>query len=203
MRLAFRAILLALLGVGALAAPASATPTHKLGDQLGQVWTDALQTPAAQSPFVDGGPASTCNLSLRGTVAPFGPADVPGCTVKPGTKIFVTGYSFECSTFPGDTPTNGGSSEADLRNCARTKDLQAAPKVTVDGRPLSLIEVETGLLHVTLPADNIFSQPAGTTGQSVAHGWVALLHPLTPGWHTIVIYGPTTVTTTIVVQPRA
>jgi len=45
--------------------------------------------------------------------------------------------------------------------------------------------------------------PAGTTGLSVAHGWVTLLNPLTPGTHTIVIIGGhvPTVTTTIVVKP--
>lgn len=198
MKLVLRAILLALLGVGALAAPAQAVPDHKLGNQLGQLWTDTLQTPSAQSPFGTGGVAYTCNLSLRGTVAPFGPAAVPGCTVKPGTKIFVTGYSVECSTFEGN-----GSTEAALRTCARATDLPAAPRVTVDGRSLRLTEVETGLLRITLPAGNLFGEPAGSTGLSVAHGWVALLHPLTPGSHTIVIYGPTTVTTKIVVQPRA
>ena len=45
----------------------------------------------------------------------------------------------------------------------------------------------------------------GTTAQSVAHGWVALLHPLTPGTHKIEIdtddAPPPTFTTTIVVDP--
>jgi hypothetical protein len=47
------------------------------------------------------------------------------------------------------------------------------------------------------------NMPAGTTGLSVAHGWVTLLNPLTPGTHTIVIIGGLvpTVTTTIVVKP--
>jgi hypothetical protein len=38
-------------------------------------------------------------------------------------------------------------------------------------------------------------------GLSVGHGWVTLLHPLTPGTHTIVITGDATITTTIVVKP--
>ena len=33
------------------------------------------------------------------------------------------------------------------------------------------------------------------------NGWVALLHPLTPGTHTIVGSGSSTFTTTITVQP--
>jgi hypothetical protein len=66
-----------------------------------------------------------------------------------------------------------------------------------------VVEVETPLLNIVLPADNIFDQPAGTQGLSVGHGWVALLHPLTPGTHTIVIdtAGSPLITTTIVVQP--
>jgi len=36
----------------------------------------------------------------------------------------------------------------------------------------------------------------------IAAGWVALLHPLTPGTHTIVIrVGASTIMTTIVVEP--
>jgi hypothetical protein len=65
------------------------------------------------------------------------------------------------------------------------------------------------LLNIVLPAGNIFddqpgTQPAGTQGLSVGHGWVTLLHPLTPGTHTIVIVGavvPDPVTTRILVQP--
>jgi hypothetical protein len=52
--------------------------------------------------------------------------------------------------------------------------------------------VTSGLLRIDLPADNIFGAEPGTgptpTGLpylSVAHGWVALLHPLRPGTHTI------------------
>jgi hypothetical protein len=76
--------------------------------------------------------------------------------------------------------------------------------VTLDGKSVPMTLVETPLLNIVLPADNIFGQPAGTKGLSVGRGWVALLHPLTPGEHTIVIDIPDnpTITTTIdVVQP--
>ena len=72
---------------------------------------------------------------------------------------------------------------------ARTTCKQA-PTVTVDGKSVPVTEVETPLLNITLPADNIFGAASrGRQGQSVAHGWVTLLHPLTPGTHTIVIVG--------------
>ena len=81
-------------------------------------------------------------------------------------------------------------------------DVQVAPIVTVDGKSVPVTEVETSLLNIVLPAGNIFGQPAGTQGLSVAHGWVTLLHPLTPGTHTIVIenHKSPTITTTIVVR---
>jgi hypothetical protein len=57
-------------------------------------------------------------------------------------------------------------------------------------------------IGIVLPADNLFGLPAGSRGLSVGHGWVVLLHPLTPGTHTIVItIGTKTITTTLVVVP--
>jgi hypothetical protein len=133
----------------------------------------------------------------RPRLAPFGPTGIPACTVKTGTKIFVVGASLECSTFE-----RNGTTEAELRNCARQNDVQVAPTVSVDGKAVSVTEVETQLLHIVLPADNIFGLPPGTQGLSVGHGWVVLLHPLTPGTHTIVIKSAgSTITTTITVKP--
>jgi hypothetical protein len=175
---------------------ADAVPAKKLDDNLAALWTTVFQTPSAQNSFGTGGAAFGC-FNLGGTVAPFGPSGIPSCTVKPGTKIFVAASSFECSTFEGN-----GTTEAALRDCARRNDAQVAPAVTVDGKSVSVAEVETRLLRIVLPPDNIFGLPAATQGLSVAHGWVALLHPLTPGTHTIVIRtGASTITTTIRVVP--
>jgi len=178
----------------AVAPAASAAPVKKLDDTLGALWTTVLETPSAQNPFGSGGSAFAC-WDLGGTVAPFAPDSVASCTVKPGTKIFAAASSVECSTFEGN-----GTTEAQLRRCAREADAQEAPTVTVDGTPVSVTEVESRLLDIVLPADNVFGLPAGTQGLSVAHGWVALLHPLPPGTHTIVVVnGGSTYTTTIVV----
>ena len=147
-----------------LGAPtAGAVPAKKLDNNLAALWTTVLQTPSAQNPFGTDGAAFAC-VDLGGTVAPFGPVTtgVESCTVKPGTKIFVAASSVECSTFEGN-----GTTEAELRTCARKSDLQVAPTVTVDDKSVPVTEVETPLLHITLPADNIFGQPAGTEGLSV------------------------------------
>jgi hypothetical protein len=67
---------------------------------------------------------------------------------------------------------------------------------------MSVTEVETGLLRFDLPEGNVFRlEPQQAL--SVAHGWVALLHPLTPGTHKITIQneGTAPITTTIIVRP--
>jgi hypothetical protein len=186
------------LGFAATAASAVPAPT-KIDADLTALWTKVLQTPSAQNSFGTGGDAFGC-WNLGGTVAPFGPKGIPSCTVKPGTKIFVAAHTVECSTFPGDTnPTS--PTEAALRACAEQTDVGTAPSVTVDGHSVPVTEVETRLMNIVLPADNVFGDPAGTTGLSVGHGWVAHLNPLTPGTHTIVGSGSATFTTTIIVKP--
>ena len=120
------------------------------------------------------------------TVAPFAGGEELSCTVAPGTKIFIAAWSSECSTV--EAAPYHGDDESSLRACVRAVDagLQT-PTVTLDGDPVALTEIETGLLDFTLPEGHIFDPglPAGTTGQSVGHGWVALVHPLPPGTHTI------------------
>ena len=66
-------------------------------------------------------------------------------------------------------------------------EVRVAPTVTVDGKPVPVTLVETPLLNITLPKDNIFGLPEGTQGLSVGAGWVALLDPLMRGTYKIVI----------------
>ena len=187
-------IAMATLGLAAPAASAAPAPV-KFNADLAALWTKVFETPSAQNSFGTGGAAFGCwNLGSR-TVAPFGPSGIDSCTVKPGTKIFVAASSVECSTFEGN-----GTTEAELRACAEQMDVQSAPPVTVDGHSVPVKEVETRLMNIVLPADNIFDLPAGTTGLSVGHGWVAHLDPLTPGTHTIVGSAPS-FTTRIIVVP--
>jgi hypothetical protein len=176
-------VLLAVAVAAAATAPSAvAVPEKKLSTTLGALWTTVIQTPAADNPFTGGDPC----IDLGGTLAPFaGPAEFT-CTVKPGIKIFVVGWSSECSTV--EAPPYHGDDEASLRDCARSVDAGlATPTVSLDGSRVALTEVETALLEFVLPPGHIFDPalPAGTRGQSVGHGWVVLLHPLTPGSHVI------------------
>ena len=100
---------------------------------------------------------------------------------------------------------------AELEQCARDVDADIAPPVvTLDDRPVRLREVVSGLLRLDLPPTTSSAPRRGPL--SVAHGWVALLHPLRPGEQTISLHVEGTYVgdpvdfdnvTTIVVRPRA
>ena len=199
-------------------APASAEPpddpSNKLANNLATLWTAVIQTPVSDNPFVGNGP-ECWNLGKR-TVAQFGPGrvdptdpNIKSCTVEPGTKIFVVGSSFECSTFDDDCdndPEGSGLCDATtapgLLDCAKDRNSRQ-PAIFVDGKSVTPTEVTTTMPNLELPEGNLFNEPAGTEGLSAAHGWVTLLNPLTPGTHTIVISGSVfaDTTTTIVVTP--
>ena len=213
-----RLVLVAALALAVAAPPATAVPDKKLGDSVGAMWKKVLETPTPQNPFTGGGPLC---VDLGGAVAPFAApgVDTITCTVKPGTKVFVAAWSAECSTLEDDPFF--GSNEAELRACAQAVNAGISTRdviVVLDGGRVPVSEVTSGLLRLDLPADNIFGAAAGTGPPgmpylSVADGWVALLHPLTPGTHTITLkitgeFPPGTPlnisnTTTIIVQPGA
>jgi hypothetical protein len=181
-----------------LVAPSASAQTS-LGGTLGDLWTTALETPTPDNPFGGGGPQ--CFVLGGNIVAPFGGGSFT-CTVKAGTRIFIAAWTTECSTFEGN-----GSTEAELRACAVAADAGVKATVTINGEPVPLSSVETGLLTIHLPQDNIFGlQGADRNGLSVAHGFVYLTDPLAPG--TYVIEGrvkfpsgrPQNFTTTIIVQ---
>ena len=175
------ALLVAAAAICFVAPSAGAKPDNRLGGTLGELWTTVLQTPTPENPFAGG---NTC-VELGDIVAPFGPAGAESCTVERGTKIFVVAWSTECSTFEGN-----GTTDAELRACARAADAGITTHtIAVDGQAVPVSEVETDLLTIHLPKDNIFGlTSADRNGLSVGHGWVALLDPLTPGTHTIDIH---------------
>lgn len=207
-----RVLLAVVVGVVVTAPVASAAPDHEsrpapdreLATLLGELWETVLEAPVPENPLAAG--EAWC-VDLDGVVAPFtlDPAAVPTCTVDVGTEIFVAALSVECSTV--EEPPFYGGNEAELRQCVRDLDvLQGDLTVTVDGEPVPLTLVESPLLRLDLPEDNLLGVPP-QQALSVASGLVALLPPLPPGTHEIVTTGTGTVlgdftnVTTIVVEP--
>jgi hypothetical protein len=209
-------VMAAILGIAfAQVAPASATTTKNLESDLAALWTGVLETPRLENPFVGGGP-ECWDLGNR-TIAQFSAVNEKKCTVKPGTKIFVAAWSGECSIFDNDCgrqdnpPGCEATTAPDLLACAQEMDKpHAVPKITVDGKSVTPTEVNVPQLNIEMPEDNVFdglipgTDTRGGSGLSAAHGWVALLNPLPPGSHDIVITDPTDpnnpVLTTIVVS---
>jgi len=206
-----RVLLAVVVGVVVTAPAASAAPDHQswpapdreLATLLGELWKTVLETPVPENPLAAGEP--WC-INLDGVVAPFtlDVAAPPTCTVERGTEIFVA-VTIECSTV--EPPPFFGSNEAELRECARAVDVPGSTlTLTVDGKPVPLTLVETPLLTIDLPAVNILGVPP-QQALSVAAGFVALLPPLPPGTHQLVITGTDTFlgdftsVTTIVVEP--
>jgi hypothetical protein len=197
-----RCLVIAVVTFCLVAPSASAAPTS-LEKTLGQLWTTVLETPTPDNPF---GAGDGCVVLGGKIVAPLKPGGVDSCTVKAGTRIFVAAWTTECSSFPEDHGSFG-TTEAELRACALAADAGITATVTVDGVSVPLSSVETGLLTIHLPQDNIFDlKGADRNGLSVAHGFVFLTDPLTAGTHTIVGHvefadGSTAdFTTTIIVQ---
>jgi hypothetical protein len=162
---------------------ASATPSDRVNDALAALWQTVFQTPTPTNPFAGGDPC----VHLGRTLAPFTVfAPAITCTATTGTPLLVTSVSSECST--GEAPPFHGDNEAQLRACAIAADAGfTTHTMTLDGTPVLLTQAVTGLIPVDLPADNILGVPAQHIS-SVAHGWAVLLHPLTPGTHTIVLH---------------
>ncbi len=197
----FRVLVVAAVALGVAAPSAAAVPN------LGGLWKQVLETPTPDNPFTGGDPC----VDLGGAVAPFAGGTEFTCTIEQGTKVFVAAFTSECSTVEA-APFFGGNPR-ELRACARAVDAGITRVVVrLDGKLVPVNEVESGLLRLNLPEDNILGAPAGPGPLSVAHGWVAHLgHPLRPGVYEITIHIEGTYpgfplpfdnTTTIIVEPR-
>ena len=97
-----------------------------------------------------------------------------------------SGWTTECSTLEAN-----GTTEAELRDCAQNTDAQISPSATFNGVLIQLSSVETRLLRISLPQDNIIKffyldREFDLNGLSVAHSYEYLTKPLKRGTLTIV-----------------
>jgi hypothetical protein len=188
---------LAVVGlVAGLAAPAASAASNKqLAKDLNGMWAFVIQTPTPQNPFT-----STNNRcvhlapQLLAPMQAFAPPGVSSaCTVKPGTRVFISELSGECST--AEPPPFHGNNPAQLRACDHSNFFGPnghffTHRVTLDGQNVPLTLVTAPPQQVNVPADNILGPPTPPAQEatSVAEGWLAVLHPMTPGTHQIVIH---------------
>jgi hypothetical protein len=162
------------------------------GEWSARFWQYILTIPASQSPFF-GMTGTNCIYEQVGNVAMIiGDTAINEpleCQVPAGTMLFFVLEAGECSTL--EPPPWYGGNEAELTACAQsfvTENLQAS----IDGVEVQNLDqylFTSPLYEFTLPEDNIFGLPAGTTGESVSYGAWLMLAPLNPGMHTIYLYG--------------
>jgi hypothetical protein len=187
----------------AFAAGAGAGPlppgSHPYGATYGEwqvrwfQWVN--ETPAPINPGLDE-TGALCGVNQPGSVWFLTFAAHPGlthrtCRVPSGTALFVLVEANECSDI--EPPPFFGDNEADLRACAASgfDTFGGTSGLTVDGVPvanLASYRTQTPVFAYTLPEDNLFGLPAGTTASTaLSDGIFVMLAPLPVGEHQIVI----------------
>ena len=112
------------------------------------------------------------------------------CTIPPNTALFFPVINAECSAIEGN-----GETKTELKDCASGLiDLVDEVVVEIDGSTLKGLKqsrVQSDLFYFTLPPHDVLGlyghEP--NPSRSVADGYYALLKPLSPGGHTIKIFG--------------
>lgn len=188
----------------AAAAPGASAGPGRSANQLGAAhaawWQWALSFKASTHPLNDTNCAagqSDREWFLGGSVA-LSP-QTRTCTIPSGTRLVVAVANIECSTL--EVAPFGGTDKASLRACAAgvvdpaSQILIQGQFATLDGSPLPVPRAPSPLFTFTVPSltDNLLSCPAGvcasTTGQSVADGYLLVLHPLPVGHHMLHVGG--------------
>ena len=161
-----------------------------LGEWSARQWQWSESVPADISPSMSD---QGCGLGQFGPVFLLENTGVDRtCVVAEGTAIYVVVADVECSTV--EPPPFFGDNEADLRECAAAgfdEFWPTPPSVTVDGVAvpgITRFRTQTPVFSFTLPEDNLFGAPAGTTAtKAVSDGIAVMLKPLSVGQHRIVI----------------
>jgi hypothetical protein len=128
-----------------------------------------------------------CNVGQEGPVWFLGPSFggkyERNCTIPVGKAILFPVNTGECDY--GSSPD--AKTPEDLYDCASEGNKGGIMRASLDGVPLNNLEayrVESPLFNITIPADNVFGSPAGTSG-AVADGFWVFLEPLPPGPHEV------------------
>jgi hypothetical protein len=84
-----------------------------------------------------------------------------------------------------------------VKKCAKTfHDMAKGIKASLDGKPLPVTKIVTGIFNFTLPGNNIFGTGAPMESHSVSNGHFSGVDSLTPGTHILKFSGSTEPTST-------
>jgi hypothetical protein len=159
------------------------------GEWTARWWQWVVSVPEDRNPSADE-TGENCDEGQSGPVwflaGTFGGLNERNCDIPAGTAIMFPIMNAECSyaEYP-DLRT-----ESELRSCAVSANEGVTElMVTIDGQvidesQLRSYRVQSPLFTLTLPENNIFGLPAGTT-QAVSDGFWIFLPPLGPGQHEI------------------
>ena len=159
------------------------------GEWTARWWQWVVSVPEDRNPSADE-TGENCDEGQSGPVwflaGTFGGLNQRNCDIPADRSIMFPVMNAECSyaEYP-DLRT-----EAELRSCAVSANEGVTElMVAVDGRAidesqLRSYRIQSPLFELTLPENNIFGLPAGTT-QAVSDGFWVFLPPLGPGQHEI------------------
>jgi hypothetical protein len=177
--------------------PAILPPTARvnglaLGDLAAVYYQNFFKVASPQSPFINLPAAgSPCNFATTGNIGLLVSSPNSGsfdCTMTSTLMLYVPVITAECSTV--ETGIWYGGNPDELRTCALKFSVKN-PKASVDGIAIGNIADYSALsaaYNFTLPEDNVFKTTT-LSGQSVAYNLAFILNPLSPGKHTIHVYG--------------
>jgi hypothetical protein len=118
------------------------------------------------------------------------PTIVPGtynvtCSEPAGQPLYAIQLSGECSTFPGDHG-NFGTTDSQLKKCARTLYSGLVETTTVDGQSVDVSKSlkSTRPYPVHLAPNNVLGLPPGD-GRSAAYGYGLVLSGFSDGTHIV------------------
>lgn len=136
-----------------------------------------LSSPQSVSPLTDQ-TGKNCGQKQNGPVwfllGTTGGQATRSCSIAAGKSILFPVINSECSY--SERPAL--KTEADLAQCAKLQNAATTNlQVTLDGvniQQLDKYRVTSPLFNLTIPANNVFGSPVGTT-QAVADGWYVFL----------------------------
>ncbi|HVV77659.1 MAG TPA: hypothetical protein VHC43_16690 [Mycobacteriales bacterium] len=178
-------------GSSGVVAPHGSVAGKSYGYYVGKVWQVIFESPTKN-------PDTCATETINGRqVAVVWPAITGSgtfkqtCTEPAGRAIYLQHVADECSTFKGDHG-KFGTTDAQLRKCARAEFKNSTGTTTVDGQAISNVDrfiAGSGVYGISLSSRHNYYGYKKHHGRSAAYGFGVLLRGLTTGTHKVVVTG--------------